>query len=375
MMKKFLSVILALVCAACLPLAASSAAGASVVVAASPRSVSVGDTVSVQVKFVASGENISTLSAAFSYDSDKLEFLMGGNAVGASAGKGGISDSPDSPRTVLEYELRFRAKQAGTASFSLTSSEVVGEISGQSLGSPKKSISIEISEGGAATDPEDPQETGAQDPQEDPIEVKNGDETLYLMRTFGEELLPSGFSMGEIDYEGQAVSAGRNAAGAVVVYMLNATGEGSLYLYEEGRFLKVDTLHIFAAYILIQGAQAPAGFEPTVVKIADSAVDAWKDAEGRIVLYALGPSGRAGYYFYDAQDGSMLRAEAITQTASQPETPEPTPTPQPAPEEESGPSEALVIAILGAALCVLAVSTVLLSQRYQRAKRRARRRR
>ena len=44
-------------------------------------------------------------------------------------------------------------------------------------------------------------------------------------------------------------------------------------------------------------------------------------------------------------------------------------------QEESGPSEALVIAILGAVLCVLAVSTVLLSQRYQRAKRRARRRR
>ena len=374
MMKKILSVILALVCAACLPLAAS-AAGASVVVAASPRSVSVGDTVSVQVKFVASGENISTLSAAFSYDSDKLEFLMGGNAVGASAGKGGISDSPDSPTAVLEYELRFRAKQAGTAHFSLTSSEVVGEISGQSLGSPKKSVSIEISEGGAATDPEDPQETGAQDPQEDPIEVKNGEETLYLMRSFGEELLPAGFSMGEIVCEGQAVSAGKNAAGAAVVYMLNATGEGSLYLYEAGRFLKVDTLPISATHILLQGAPAPAGFEPAVVKIAQSAVDAWQDAQGRTVLYALGPSGSPGYYFYDAQDGSMMRAEVASQAASQPETPTPTPAPQPALEQEEGISTALVIALLGGALCVLAVTTVLLSQRYQRAKRRARRRR
>lgn len=111
-----------------------------------PSHVANGQVFTVTITFVSTGDSIGALDAKISYDSNK-GYLYGSNAVFASGGNGGISDSGSENEFQKSYELTFRAKAEGSASFAVSSSEVVGYTSGQDLGAPNKKISIAIGGG------------------------------------------------------------------------------------------------------------------------------------------------------------------------------------------------------------------------------------
>ena len=78
-----------------------------------PSHVANGQVFTVTITFVSTGDGIGALDAKISYDSNKMEYLYGSNAVFASGGNGGISDSGSENEFRKSYELTFRAKAEG----------------------------------------------------------------------------------------------------------------------------------------------------------------------------------------------------------------------------------------------------------------------
>ncbi|MBQ9941922.1 MAG: hypothetical protein IJP03_02825 [Christensenellaceae bacterium] len=369
-MKHTLKKALCLLCAlaaVCLCRPAMAAGSASASLSYTPEGATVGQTVTVELVFESTGEDISSLQASFSYDAAMLEFVSGGNAVGGSGGFGGISDTPDSPTSLLSYDLRFRVLQAGTASFSLTSSEVVGYVSGAVIGSPKGSLSLTL--GSAAEPLPDPSLT-------DPVAVDIGGKTYHILVTLSQAQLPEGFSLTQISYSGATVPAGiGDETGLTILQMMDEGGAENFYILDRqtGEFTLYREYAFLGQYVPLPAEQPPAEFptaEKALLSFGKKGVTGYITEDGLSLVYAAGPDGLAGWYVLDPHAQTLSRLAPAEDAADDPSaSPAPEGTPAlPAAPIDAGVGSDLILVGLGAAAIVLLIVLIALARKAKRQK-------
>ena len=104
-----------------------------------------GNNFTVSITFTSKDEDISIVQASIEYDADFIEYQFGGNAIGLSAGSGGISDNIAPGTKTLTYEIRFKALKSGEAKIAVTQSQLIGHKTGLVIGEPIDDIVVTVS--------------------------------------------------------------------------------------------------------------------------------------------------------------------------------------------------------------------------------------
>ncbi len=320
------------------------AASGSVSISSSPDNIAVGDVFDVAISFSSSGEAISSLQAKLEYDDSSMQYMSGGgNAVEISSGTGGINAMGNSDVYNFTYVLRFTALKSGKATFSVTDAEIIGYTSGADIGGGGKSISINIS--GASAEPsETPAPAASADPDaslpadasalpsptetpnDEPIPVDLNGRTAYILRDFGGMILPSGFVESTVTYEGaQIVAASNEQLGIDLVCLMDAGGSTDLYIFADGGKVLFPYVRIVDGntYVLGEAEAGPEGFQETTVTYQGLTVTAWDGGDGSLpIVYAYNGNGDGAFYYFDSENGTLLRANLDAPVA----TPEPSPS-------------------------------------------------
>lgn len=146
-MKKFLSLLLTLLMVlTCFSGLTAMAATGSLSASASNTGVTVGNSVTITLKYSGGGANIASFDAQLSYNASAFEYVSAGNEVSAHGGAGIVNISyyatgAQAPSSVTAT-LTFKAIAAGAGNFSVTTSEFMNDADGTSLGTPSKTLSV-----------------------------------------------------------------------------------------------------------------------------------------------------------------------------------------------------------------------------------------
>ncbi len=143
-----------------------------------------------------------------------------------------------------------------------------------------------------------------------------------VAETFDASLLPDGFSVTEFTYDGQAVQAAVDAAGNVLLYMTNESGEGDFFLYNTDNNVLAPyvTVHMAEKQIIVLPPEAipaeevlPEGFAECTIDIGEHTVHGWiwndrtEEAPEYCVLYGQNEDGERNFYRYDQKEMTMQR--------------------------------------------------------------------
>ena len=140
--------------------------------------------------------------------------------------------------------------------------------------------------------------------------------------SFDASLLPSGFSVTEFTYDGQAVQAAADAQGNVLLYMTNESGEGEFFLFDP-------TSNILAPYVTVRMAEKqiivlppeqipdditlPEGFAECTIDIGSHTVHGWiwnsktENVPEYCIVYGQNDEGERNFYRYDQKEMTMQR--------------------------------------------------------------------
>ncbi len=148
------------------------------------------------------------------------------------------------------------------------------------------------------------------------------DGNWQVAASFDESLLPTGFSVTEFTYDGQAVHAAADAQGNVLLYMTNESGEGDFFLFDP-------TSNILAPYVTVRMAEKqiivlppeqipdeialPEGFAECTIDIGSHTVHGWiwnsktEDIPEYCIVYGQNDEGERNFYRYDQKEMTMQR--------------------------------------------------------------------
>ncbi len=148
------------------------------------------------------------------------------------------------------------------------------------------------------------------------------DGNWQVAASFDESLLPTGFSVTEFTYDGQAVQAAADAQGNVLLYMTNESGEGDFFLFDP-------TSNILAPYVTVRMAEKqiivlppeqipddialPEGFAECTIDIGNHTVHGWiwnsktEDVPEYCIVYGQNDEGERNFYRYDQKEMTMQR--------------------------------------------------------------------
>lgn len=148
------------------------------------------------------------------------------------------------------------------------------------------------------------------------------DGNWQVAASFDASLLPSGFSVTEFTYDGQAVQAAADAQGNVLLYMTNESGEGEFFLFDP-------TSNILAPYVTVRMAEKqiivlppeqipdditlPEGFAECTIDIGSHTVHGWiwnsktEDVPEYCIVYGQNDEGERNFYRYDQKEMTMQR--------------------------------------------------------------------
>lgn len=139
---------------------------------------------------------------------------------------------------------------------------------------------------------------------------------------FDAESLPDGFTVTDFTYDGQAIQAGVDAQGNILLYMTNDNGEGDFFLYDPNT-------SILSPYVTVRMAEKkiivlppeqipeetalPDGFAECTIDIGTHTVHGWiwKDTAGEspeyCVVYGQNEDGERNFYRYDQKEMTLQR--------------------------------------------------------------------
>lgn len=360
MKQRIFACILCLLICLSMPLSAG-AASAGLEISAS-REIAKGDSFIIAVTFTSTGEAIGSLQASLSYDQTKLQYRSGGGtAVELSGGTGGIVDNGGEGIHSLTYELQFTALETGSASFSVNSSEVIGFVSGKTIGTPSAAYQLSIGSPAASQ----PSQQPSQQPDlKNPIEITLNGQTMYLLTDLSGIGIPDGFTPFSLTYQDQPVAGlKQEGTGLVLVCIMDATGKSSFYLYDDqGDFVPYLPLTITQHFAVLDlPADAGfAGYEKKTISLGGESVTALapKPEDGFYLLYATDLStGNTGYYWYDSLEQTMqsLRVSAQEEQEEAPGTPVVRPSVENAWQDSA---IIILVAVLGV-LCIVLLACLI----------------
>ena len=164
-----------------------------------------------------------------------------------------------------------------------------------------------------------PNSSVAPEPEPEPPVVTNvkvtvGDVQMTVVEDFGGIEIPAGFELSEQAINDNTVVCVKNAAGIVMLY-LRGEEESGFYVYnnESISFTKYATVTVGGTtYILLdkpRNVGVPTGFTSAELTIGETPVTAWVSTEDDsfYVVYLCGAGDYAGFYLYDAKEGTLQR--------------------------------------------------------------------
>ena len=321
MKKKLMFILICIILSLGLCQTSALAAGGSVGLSVNPDTIAVGDLFDITVSFSGKEDAIGSLQARLEYDASMMQYMSGGGSVvEISGGTGGVSAVGGSDIYNDTYVLRFTALKSGKAVFNVKNVEIVGYNSGHDMGGDDRSISVNISD--AEQEPDTTAQSTAgtsespaltEEVQEDePIPVDIDGKTAYLLRDFGEMALPDGFAESMVRYGEEEIRAAYSEQfGISIVCLMDAGGNTAFYIYQdEGKtlfpYVRIDDNNI---YVLSEPERDPEGLAKTFIQYRNSSIAVWDAKNGSLPLvYALNGNGEGDFYYFNAEDGSLLKA-------------------------------------------------------------------
>lgn len=164
-----------------------------------------------------------------------------------------------------------------------------------------------------------PNSSVAPEPEPEPPVVTNvkvtvGDVQMTVVEDFSGIDIPAGFELSEQAINDNTVVCVKNAAGIVMLY-LRGEEESGFYVYnnESISFTKYATVTVGGTtYILLdkpRNVGVPTGFTSAELTIGETPVTAWVSTEDDsfYAVYLCGAGDYAGFYLYDAKEGTLQR--------------------------------------------------------------------
>ncbi|MCR5215173.1 MAG: hypothetical protein K6E10_12230 [Eubacterium sp.] len=263
----------------------------SIILALWPTEVNIGETVTATITI--NGDVLGDYNISLEYPADLLEYQSNPDANGS------ILISGSGPNT-LTYN--FKAKAEGVAHI-VTSGYQLYDSNGYQLSVEHAGGNITIGQ-----------------VQEDDGKINIGGEAYTLVNEYQLPKAPDGFELSYVNYNDKDIYAYKAPNNSIkVVCLQNSEYEAKWFVYDEEKeefspFLLYDMEGI--SYTLINipdDVEIPEGFTEGNLSIQGSQFKAYTDGSnsGLYLIYAINSVGNTGLYFYDTDEGSLIRYDAV----------------------------------------------------------------
>jgi hypothetical protein len=275
-----------------------------------------GNNFTASITFTSKDEDISIVQASIEYDADIIEYQFGGNAIGLSAGTGGISDNIPPGNKTITYEIRFKALKPGEAKIAVTQSQLIGHNTGSVIGEPIDDIVVTVSK--TTQEPsdeinEEPKETppSTEQPKNIWLESTLDGDLIYISSDLSDVTLPLGFVEDNMMYQGEEIQVARDSDRDLTLLYIRKRGFTSFYIYDEnGLIYPYAELNVKANYIVLETQEKLGNCVEASLLLDNKLVKAWVSdiyGEDFYIIYAMNPRGSKGFYLYDSVEGSIQR--------------------------------------------------------------------
>lgn len=322
-MKRLAAVVLS-VCLA-VPMFSMVASAAEGTLMFSDPETKVGENVKVDLVVRTGGEAIGDADVTMSYDTGSLEFVSGEGVEADGSGKLTYSGSGDGSESELRTTMEFRALKSGDASITVDSSTAY-LYSDETLNLDEGSSAIKIAAADdGSTTAEATGETGTEGTSgtagtvTDIVVNVNGTDYNFS-EAFTTADIPAGYSETTMAFNGEDRKFVANDAGVYLGFLVDASGMGSFFLYNEenATFLPYVEISVSdsTSIILLNDTAAvslPGTYQETELTVADQIFPTWSDPSNDryYIVYALNTrTGEKGLYQYDREDGTYQTFEA-----------------------------------------------------------------
>lgn len=308
--KKLAGLILA-VCLA-VPVFGTIAFAADGVLMYSDPSTKVGENVSIDLVVKDNnGESVGDVQVTMSYDPESLEFVSGDGFE--ADGTGSLTFSGTGDGTELRATVTFRALKSGKATVDVNSSSAT-LADGETLNLTEGSSTVTIDAADDGTTEVEPSQSAATAGNTTNIVVSVNGTDYNFSEAFTGTDIPDGFSETTLAFNGEDRKFVSNEAGVVLGYLVDASGAGSFFLFndDDATFVPYIQLFISDTTTIIplnqaDGVELPDTYQQVELTVQEQQYPAWSDPmEPRYyVIYALNSrTGESHLYRYDTDDGT-----------------------------------------------------------------------
>lgn len=311
MMKKMAAIVLAAFLA--VPMAGSIVYAAEGSLQFTDPETQVGETVKVDMVIRSGGDAIGDADVTMTYDTGSLEFVSGDGVESDGSGKLTYSGSGDGTESELRTTMEFRALKSGTAQISVDSSTAY-LYSDETLNLDEGSSAITIDAAADGSTTAEPTEADAAAGETTDIVVNVNGTDYNFSEAFTSADIPAGYAETTLNFNGEDRRFVANDAGVYLGYLVDSSGAGSFFLYNEddatfSPYLEVSVSDITSIILLNKPDQVslPDNYQQVELTVSDQTFPAWSDPSNSrfYVIYALNTrTGQEGLYQYDTEDGT-----------------------------------------------------------------------
>ena len=280
----------------------------------------VGEEVSVDLVVRSGDSAVGDADITMSYDTSALQFESGEGVTADSDGKLTYSGSGDGTAKELRTTMTFKALKMGDTTITVDSSKAyLYSDETLTLDQGSSAIKIEQADDGS-TEVEATGSTAAGTATDITVSVNGTD--YNFSEEFATSAIPVGYSETTKTFNGEEHKFVANEAGVTLGYLVDASGEGKFFLYNEddSTFVPYTELKISdtTSIILLAdngGAKLPDSYQEGELTVADQTYPYWANPENDRydLLYAVNTrTGEKGFYQYDSQDGTYQSVDVQT---------------------------------------------------------------
>ena len=230
MMKKMAAIVLAAFLA--VPMAGSIVYAAEGSLQFTDPETQVGETVKVDMVIRSGGDAIGDADVTMTYDTGSLEFVSGDGVESDGSGKLTYSGSGDGTESELRTTMEFRALKSGTAQISVDSSTAY-LYSDETLNLDEGSSAITIDAAADGSTTAEPTEADAAAGETTDIVVNVNGTDYNFSEAFTSADIPAGYAETTLNFNGEDRRFVANDAGVYLGYLVDSSGAGSFFLYNE----------------------------------------------------------------------------------------------------------------------------------------------
>lgn len=268
----------------------------------------VGENFNVKGTVVATDGVLGEATLKLSYDTGALRFVEGKGIEADDNGNLTFTGKGDGRSDRLEFTMTFQALTEGDTRIEQKSATV----------KDKSNRTVQCEPGYSAV------KIGAGDPSKiveegNTAKIKIDGKNYTVSEAFSEVSIPSGFSLGSIDINGETFKCAVQEDSKVkAVYLLDNTNKGKFWIYEENKdnYYPLEEIMIsdISSIIILDGTDEvslSARYQENSIEINGADFPVWVDTQkdGFYVFYAVNNDGKESLYSYDSMEHTYQQME------------------------------------------------------------------